>query len=74
MHLSWKDYETLVSASSGTWRDYVRFPHLLVCTQCRRELKEHRASSALLRDLKAAYMRGEEVHQVMATKGGSQRR
>lgn len=74
MHLSWKDYETLVSSSAGSWREVLRFPHLLVCAQCRRELKEHRASGALLRDLKVAYLRGEEVHQVMATKGGSQRR
>lgn len=73
MHLSWKDYESLVSQGAGTWYDFVRYPHLFVCTRCRREIKEHRASSALLRDLKTAYLRGEEVHQMMSTKGGSRR-
>ena len=73
MHLSWKDCESLASEGAGTWRDFVRYPHLLVCVQCRREVREHRTSGALLRDLKCAYQRGEEIHQVMSTRGGSRR-
>ena len=73
MHLSWKDYESLAVRGAGTWRDFVRYPHLLVCARCRREVKEHRTDGTLLRDIKAAYLRGEEVHRVMVTKGGSRR-
>lgn len=73
MHLNWKDYESLAARGAGTWRDFVRYPHLLVCAQCRREMKEHRLSGGLLRDIKVAYLRGEEVHQVMATRGGTRR-
>lgn len=51
----------------------MQYPHLLVCTRCRRELKEHRIGGTLLRDIKAAYLRGEEIHRVMASKGGATR-
>ena len=74
MHLSWKDYEVLVRKGAVTWRDFVRYPHLLVCARCRQELKEHRASGALLNDFKAAYLRGEAVHAVMSSTRGTSRR
>ena len=74
MHLSWKDYESLASQGAGTWRDFVRYPHLLVCARCRRELKEHRENRALLGDFKVAYLRGEAVHKVMMSTGGGSRR
>ena len=73
MHLSWKDYEALTARESGDWRDFVRYPHLLVCARCRREVKEYRINGTLLRDLKIAYLRDEEVRRVMVTRGGSLR-
>lgn len=69
MHLSWKDYDALATQGLGTWQDFVRYPHLLVCARCRRELKAHRESRTLLSDLKTAYQRGEAVHRVMSTGG-----
>lgn len=74
MHLSWKDYEFLARKEVGIWQAFVRYPHLFVCARCRQEMKEHRASAALLGDLKAAYLRGEAVHKVLMSTGGASRR
>lgn len=73
MHLNWRDYESFAARGAGAWRDFVRYPHLLVCAQCRREMKEHRINGILLREVKAAYLRSEEVHREMVTRGGSRR-
>lgn len=69
MHLSWRDLEILSCDGKPSWRRYVRCPHLLFCAKCRKELKTHGEDRSLISDLKAAYVREEEIHMIMASRG-----
>ena len=73
MHLSLRDFETLPHDGKLSWRQYIRYPHLMLCPKCRKEYKEYREDRSLIADLKAAYARDEEIHSVMVSKGASVR-
>lgn len=68
MHLSWRDFESLSRGGEPAWRRYVRFPHLLFCAKCRRELKAHGDDAPLLTHLKTAYAREETIHLIRTSR------
>lgn len=73
MHLSWRDFESLSHGGESSWRRYVRFPHLLFCAKCRRELKAHGEDGPLLESLKAAYAREETIRLIRTSREVSRR-
>lgn len=73
MHLSWRDLEILSCEGTPSWQRYVRYPHLLFCAKCRRELKAHGEDRSLISDLKAAYVREERIHTIRTSRGTSRR-
>lgn len=73
MHLSWRDLENLSREGKVSWRMYVRCPHLLFCSKCRRELRTHSEERALISNLKAAYVREEMIHTARTSRVTSRR-
>lgn len=71
MHLSWRDFENLSCVDVPSWQRYARYPHLLFCAKCRKELKAHGEERTLISDLKAAYAREEKIHTTRASRGTS---
>ena len=71
MHLSLRDFESLLCLWESSWRRYVRCPHLLFCAKCRKELKAYRADRSLIYDLKNAYAREEQIHLIRASRKAS---
>jgi len=68
MHFSWRDLETLSCEDMPSWRRYVRYPHLLFCAKCRKELKAHGEDRTLISNLKAAYAREERIHMIRTSR------
>ena len=73
MHLSLRDFEALSCEGESSWRRYVRYPHLLFCAKCRRELKSYGEDRSLISDIKNAYAREEKIHLIRASRGASRR-
>lgn len=69
MHLSWRELEILSREVNLDWRRYVRCPHLLLCSKCRRELKSHGEDRSLILSLKSAYARDEMIHTMRSSRG-----
>jgi len=73
MHLSLRDFESLSCDGEPSWRRYVRYPHLLFCAKCRKELKSYGEDRSLISDLKNAYAREEKIYLIRASRGASRR-
>ena len=69
MHLSWRELEILSCEVDLDWLRYVRYPHLLFCSKCRRELKSHGEDRSLILGLKSAYARDEMIHTMRSSRG-----
>lgn len=67
MHLSWRELEILSREVNQDWKRYVRYPHLLFCPECRRELKSHGEDRSLILSLKSAYTRDELIHTMRSS-------
>lgn len=73
MHLSWRELEILSCEVDLDWLRYVRYPHLLFCSRCRRELKSHGEDRSLILSLKSAYARDEMIHTMRSSRGQPRR-
>lgn len=71
MHLSLRDFEDISCGGVPFLRRYVRYPHLLFCAKCRKELKSYNEDRTLISDVKNAYAREETIHLIRASRMAS---